>query len=43
MFFAVIGSVAFVYVGVVVIMYLLDFVTAQKMTDELKAFRNSNS
>ena len=41
--FAVIGSVAFVYVGVVVIMYLLDFRTAKKMTDELKAFQNSNS
>jgi len=40
---AVIGSVAFVYVGVVVIMYLLDFRTAKKMTDELKAFQNSNS
>lgn len=41
--FAVIGSVAFVYVGVVVIMYLLDFRTAKKMTDELKAFQNSNN
>jgi hypothetical protein len=35
-------SVALVYVGVVVIMYLLDFRTAKKMTDDLKAFQKTN-
>ena len=40
---AVIGSVALVYVGVVAIMYALDFRTAKKMTDDLKAFQKSKS
>lgn len=38
---AVVGSVAVVYVGVVAIMYALDFRTAKKMTDDLKAFQQS--
>ena len=42
-FLAIVLSVAFVYVGVVVIMYLLDFRTAKKMTDDLKAFQKSNN
>ncbi len=42
-FLAIVLSVAFVYVGVVVIMYLLDFKTAKKMTDDLKAFQESNN
>ena len=42
-FLAIVLSVAFVYVGVVVIMYLLDFKTAKKMTDDLKAFQKSNN
>jgi len=42
-FLAIVFSVAFVYVGVVVIMYLLDFKTAKKMTDDLKAFQKSNN
>ena len=41
-FLAIVLSVAFVYVGVVVIMYLLDFRSAKKMTDDLKAFQKSN-
>ena len=40
---AVTGSVALVYVGVVAIMYALDFRTAKKMTDDLKAFQKSKS
>ena len=42
-FTAIVLSVAFVYAGVVVIMYLLDFKTAKKMTDDLKAFQKSNN
>ena len=42
-FLAIVLSVAFVYVGVVVIMYLLDFRTAKKMTDDLKACQKSNN
>ena len=42
-FLAIVLSVAVVYVGVVVIMYLLDFRTAKKMTDDLKAFQKSNN
>ncbi len=42
-FLAIVLSVAFVYVGVLVIMYLLDFRTAKKMTDDLKAFQKSNN
>lgn len=42
-FLAIVLSVAFVYVGVVIIMYLLDFKTAKKMTDDLKAFQKSNN
>ena len=40
---AVTGSVALVYVGVVAIMYALDFRKAKKMTDDLKAFQKSKS
>ena len=39
----VIGSVAIVFVAVKVILYLVDFRTAQKMTDELKAFQELNN
>ena len=39
----VIGSVAIVFVAVKVILYLFDFRTAQKMTDELKAFQELNN
>lgn len=40
---ATVLSVAFVYAGVLVIMYLLDFKTAKKMTDDLKTFQKSNN
>lgn len=40
---AVVLSVAFVYAGVVFIMYLLDFRTAKKMTDDLKAFQKNRN
>ena len=40
---AVVSSVAFVYVGVVLIMYLFDFRTAKKMTDDIKAFQKTNN
>jgi len=40
---AVVLSVALVYAGVVFIMYLLDFRTAKKMTDDLKAFQKGRN
>ena len=39
----VIGSVAVVFVAVKVIMYLFDFRTARKMTDELKLFQEQSA
>ena len=43
MLLAIIISVAFVFVGVEIIMYLFDFRAAKKMTDDLKAFQKSNN
>lgn len=40
---AIIISVALVFVGVQIIMYLFDFKAAKKMTDDLKAFQKSNN
>ena len=39
----VIGSVAVVFVAVKVIMYLFDFRTARRMTDELKLFQEQSA
>ena len=40
---AIVSSVALVYIGVRAIMYLFDFKTAKKMTDELKNFQSINA
>ena len=40
--FAVLGSVAVVYVGVIIIRYFLDARTARKMNDALKLFQSIN-
>ena len=37
---AVIGSVAFVFVGVIIFRFILDSRTARKMTDDLKVFQS---
>ena len=39
----VIGSVAVIFVAVKVIMYLFDFRTARRMTDELKLFQEQSA
>ncbi|MBO7425492.1 MAG: hypothetical protein J6U23_07410 [Clostridiales bacterium] len=36
---AVIGSVAFVFIGVIIFRFILDSRTARKMTDDLKVFQ----
>jgi len=40
---AIIISVALVFIGVEIIMYLFDFKAAKRMTDDLKAFQKSNN
>lgn len=37
---AVVGSVAFVFVGVIIFRFILDSRTARKMTDDLKVFQS---